>query len=270
MRNKFITLGLVAGLSIALAACGGVSDFLDRSDTGESARSMSGKGVSKQGVGGMRPRETVKERPNYQASKATQAQSRQSETPGATAPAPQATAALAPVRPSNSPAGLTIASTQENLEAVISRAAISQRQFSQVQNRHLRNIAQFEIAQNALVGQLGAGAVAGDPVLLNQWNTTQSALNQVTSDLNGLNAAAASLRSEQTNLAALKEQLPIDSTLSSQDAQQLGILRGNITETENSIQTMLSRIAPLVDEKDRFVKKAQGDLRQLESQVRGN
>ncbi len=267
MRRNLTVLGMVTVLSLSLAACGGVSDVFNRGDTGESARSTSGKRISKQGVGGLRPRETVKERPSYQASRPTNTQT---QTSAQAQPAETQTAALAPVRPSNTPAGLTITSTQENLQAVISRAAISQKQFAQVQNRHLKNIAQYEIAQNALVSQLEAGAGAGDTVLLSQWNTTQSALTQVTSDLNGLTAAASSLRSEQENLDVLKEQLPLDSTLSSQDSAQLGVLKTNLSESEESIQNILSKIAPLVDEKERFIAKAQRDLRQLEPKVRGN
>ena len=239
MRTNWTVLGLAAVLSLSLTACGSVSDVFNRSDTGESARSTSSKPVSKQGVGGLRPRETVKERPNYRSSRPAEAAQQEQSTATQTAQAPAAV--LTPVRPSNSPAGLTIVSTQENLQAVISRASISQKQFSQVQNRHLKNLAQYEIAQNALVGQLDAGAGAGDAVLLSQWNTTQSALGQVTSDLNGLRAAESSLRSEQTNLAVLKEQLPLDSSLTSQDAQQLGILKTNISETDESIENMLSR-----------------------------
>lgn len=269
MHKTVTTWGTIGLLCLGLGACDTVSGVFERGDTGESARETSGKRVSKQGVGGLRPREAVRNRPQYESSKSSEATA-EADPQDTTSDVAEQTVALAPVRPSNSPAGLTIASTQENLQAVISRASISQRQFSQVQNRHLKNIAQYEIAKNALVGQLDAGAVAGDPVLMGQWNTTQSALNQVTSDLNGLNAAASSLRSEDKNLAALKEQLPLDSTIASEDAQQLGILRGNIDETEQSVQNMLSRIRPLVEEKERFISKAQTDLRQLESKVRGN
>ena len=268
MFGKLTVVGLATVLSLSLSACGTVEDVFERGDTGASARSSSGKKISKQGVGGLRPRENVKKRDDYQTA-ASQSASQERRADTITSPHPQ-TAALAPVRPSNTPAGLTITSTQENLQAVVSRASISQQQFSKIQGRHLRNIAQYEIAQNALVSQLDAGAVSGDPVLMGQWSTTQSALNQVTSDLNGLSAASASLKSEQANLAQLKEQLPSDSAIASEDAKQLGVLKANIAETENSISSMLSRIAPLVDEKQRFIDKAQGDLRQLEPKVRGN
>ncbi len=268
MFGRLTIVGLATVLSLSLSACGTVEDVFERGDTGASARSSSGKKISKQGVGGLRPRENVKKRDDYRTA-ATQSTTQERRADSAAAPQTQA-ATLAPVRPSNTPAGLTIASTQENLQAVVSRAAISQQQFSKIQNRHLRNIAQYEIAQTALVSQLDAGAVAGDPVLTGQWNTTQSALNQVTSDLNGLSAASASLKSEQANLAQLKEQLPSDSAIASEDAKQLGVLKANIAETESSISALLSRIAPLVDEKERFISKAQNDLRQLEPTVRGN
>lgn len=265
MARKSIIIGFAAALSLGLGACSTVGDVLDRGDTGESARSASGKSTSKQGAGPARPRKKVKDRAQYQPSKKQQeknvASKETSEEP---------VVALAPVKASPSPAGKTIVSTQQSLEGVIGRAGLSQKQVTQVRDRHLKNIAQYEIAQNALVSQLKAGVNAGDPVLLSQWYTTQSALNQVTADLNGLNGADAALRSETATLSALKAQLPPDATLTSQDSEQVGIVRKNIADADSRIQSILSDLTPLIDEKKRFVSQAERVLEQLAPSVRGH
>jgi len=123
----------------------------------------------------------------------------------------------------------------------------------------------------AITARLQLGTTPGNPVLVNQWNAAQLALDRISSDITSMTSLGNSVASDSAMSAYLLESLRATYGLSGaidEDHRQLGILEDETNRTVVMVDRLLNELSEDISRQTTYVGNARGDLTTLSLAVK--
>jgi hypothetical protein len=133
--------------------------------------------------------------------------------PPAGAPAPGAATAsvnavvIAPGADTGTTVNHTIAGIRSELQGIENAMTGNGQQLATLRTSSSQQLASYHQTEAAISAHLQIGTTRGNPELVAQWNTAQSALDQLTSNINALNSLASQVSGEASRTRALLGQI---------------------------------------------------------------
>ncbi len=261
MRAIFLAMALGAGA--ALSGCASVDEALfgnpgpaEPAATAEAGAPEAGTAPAPAGENAPAPTSEAVAPPAGEGvaappAEAAPAQGEMAGTLPSAAPAPPATGAPAAAAPGAATANVnavaiapgadtgttvnhTIAGIRSELQGVENGMTANGQQLATLRNSSSQQLAAYHQSQAAISAHLQIGTTRGNPELVAQWNTAQSALDQLTSNINALNSLASQVSGEASRTRALLGQIQATFDVPGavdEDHRQLTVLEDEANQT---------------------------------------
>ncbi len=262
-RSILSALVLLAGLG--LAGCSDVDEALfgtpDESDVAQSAT----PGTLPSGESAPQQQQSAAASPAYgqpqQESDETQpegAAPAESGEPGTLpaqnpAPAPMAGSAagvapvaIAPGANTGTAVSATIASLRGQAATIESNLASNAQQYESLHAQAVANATAYHAAKARITARLQVGTTRGNPELVAEWNTAQTALDQLTGTINSLNALGTNVMGDSSSARSLLDQIAATFDVSGavdEDHRQLTVLQDETSQTVILINRLLKNVS---------------------------
>jgi cell division protein FtsB len=136
----------------------------------------------------------------------------------------------------------TIVGIRTGLQDASTRTIGAGQQYATLRGSSAQQLAAYYQAQAQISARLQIGTTRGNPDLVAQWNTAQSALDQLTANINALNTLIAQINGEATRVrsavAQVQQALDMPGAVD-EDHRQLTVLE----DEANQIAVVLDRLA---------------------------
>jgi hypothetical protein len=145
-----------------------------------------------------------------------------------------AAVAIAPGPDTGTSVNHTIAGIRASLQDVESRLLGAAQQFASLQTSSAQQVSAYYQAQAQISAHLQIGTTRGNPELVAQWNAAQSALDQLTANINALNTLSSQLGGEASRTRTLAAQVQSTYEVSGandEDHRQLTVLEDEANQT---------------------------------------
>ena len=260
-RTRILALAFLASVSgLGLAGCGSVDEMLFGGGTEEAAP----------------PPSNAQATPPEGAAPGTPA-----PPPGPvgteTAPTPGAVSSeitpmtIEPGNDTGTAVSHTVANLRSQLQALETKLGTDSQRFADLKNTASQATAAYQQATSHVSTRLGVGTTRGNPELISQWNTAQSALDTLTSNINALSALATEVSNDSS--AAHYEQDTIQATFNvsgavDEDHRQLGVLSDETGQTIVLVDRLMSDVSQTIQRQTAYVANERGNLTTLASAIK--
>lgn len=276
------TLGRVFGgfalvASLGLAGCSDVDDALfgagDEADTAQATPgTLPVPASSQQQAQSVQPAPAVppSDEDNAPPPQAVAA------APVAAPPAYVAPAAVAPMHvEAGANTGTAVSSTVANLRAQLTaleeRVASNAQQQAGLHGQAAATATAYHESKARITARLQLGTTRGNPELVAEWNTAQSALDQLTVDINAFNALGNAVAKDSSEARALFDQIAATFNVSGavdEDHRQLTVLEDETTQTTIRIDRLLKTISEDVQRQTAYAGNERANLTTLASAIK--
>lgn len=258
---------LALSLALALAGCGTIDDALfgsDTSDQGEAATAPAPETAAQ-------PATTAGTLPGSQEG------TQEGTLPGTTTGTPvAASAGITPVTIESGPdtgtaVNHTIQSLRAQISAVQDKILADAQQLADLRATAGQASQQYHEAKAAIAARLQLGTTRGNPELVAQWNTAQSALDNMTVNINSLNALGSDVANQSS--AAHFALNTIEATFNvsgavDEDHHQLSVLRDETDQVIVIIDSLLTNVSNTVERQTTYVANERSSLTTLASAIK--
>ncbi|MDE2111283.1 MAG: hypothetical protein KGJ79_09075 [Alphaproteobacteria bacterium] len=188
--------------------------------------------------------------------------------------APVATITPVSIEP-GSDTGTAVSKTIANL-----RSQVSALQSSLMQNAQrladLRNsgadfAAAYHEAKARITTRLQVGTTRGNPELVSEWNTAQTALDQLTGNINGLNALGTAVANDASKAHYDLDQITATFNVSGavdEDHRQLSVLQDETNQTIVLVDRLLTEVSSDIQRQTAYVANERANLTVLASAIK--
>ena len=196
-------------------------------------------------------------------------------------PTPQYVAPQAQPAPAMQPAqmigatgtfvGAKVGQHASELEALKSSNGNGNARFQQLRLVTEQNAQRYYAIVAAISARLQIGTTPGNPVLVSQWNTAQSELDRILTDIAALNTLANDIAGQSAMSAYLIESITAAYGLSGaveEDHRQLALIEDEVNRTVVLIDRMLSEIHETIARQTAYVSNERRNLTSLSLSVK--
>lgn len=263
-------------LAAALSGCASIDQSLfGNSGGGDQA-------TEAQPAGGSEPGTMPATGSEGQTSAPSTASTETSSSMAGTMPAPVATAPMAvgaTVAPVSIEAGNdtgtavshTIAGLRSDLQGLESRIVSNDQQFVDLRNANLQSSTAYHEAKAQITTRLQIGTTRGNPELVSQWNTAQSSLDQLTTNINALNSLGTQIADASSRAHYLLNQIQGTRNISGavdEDHRQLTVLEDETDQTIVLIDRLMTEVSDTVQRQTSYVANERANLTTLASAIK--
>ena len=284
----FGALALVA--SLGLAGCSDIDDAMfgtDEADTqntaapgtlpsqqeaqAQPAPSAPAAQQSYPGEAGTLPDQT--EAPAAEQSAPAEAGTLPAQTPAPMA-ATSSTATAVQIQPgSNTGTAVsgTIAGLRGQMVALENSLASNSQQYGGLHGQAAQNATTYHEAKARVTARLQLGTTRANPELVAEWNTAQSALDNLTVTINSLNALGASAARDSATAHSTLDQITATFNVSGavdEDHRQLTVLEDEATDTIIRTDRLLKNVSNDVQRQAAYVRNERPDLANLATAIK--
>ncbi len=145
------------------------------------------------------------------------------------------------------------------------------RKLQETRNITTANAQRYHGTVAAITARLQLGTTPGNPVLVNQWNAAQLALDRIGSDITSMTSLGNSVAADSAMSAYLLESLRATYGLSGaidEDHRQLSILEDETNRTVVMVDRLLNELSEDIARQTTYVSNARGDLTTLSLAVK--
>lgn len=167
--------------------------------------------------------------------------------------------------------GQKVSQHRNELRALQSAINEHNRKLQEIRNVTTANAQRYHGTVAAITARLQLGTTPGNPVLVNQWNAAQLALDRISSDITAMTSLGNSVASDSAMSAYLLESLRATYGLSGaidEDHRQLGILEDETNRTVVMVDRLLNELSEDISRQTTYVGNARGDLTTLSLAVK--
>jgi hypothetical protein len=251
-------LALLLGTTLGLAGCGSIDDALFGGDTSDQGAAPADSAQAPvQSSAGMLPGSAPSE----------------GALPQASGPV---SAGLTPVTiEQGSDTGTAVSHTVQSLRAQVAgiqdRILAEAQQLGELKATTFQASAQYHEAKASITARLQLGTTRGNPELVAQWNSSQSALDAMTGNINSINALGTQV-SDQASAAHFALNT-IEATFNvagavDEDHRQLVVLRDETDQIIVLIDSLLTNISETVQRQTTYVANERASLTTLASAIK--
>ncbi|MDE1939654.1 MAG: hypothetical protein KGI68_11575 [Alphaproteobacteria bacterium] len=188
--------------------------------------------------------------------------------------APVATITPVPIEP-GSDTGTAVSKTIASLRAQVSALQNSLMQNAQrladLRNAGADSASAYHEAKARITTRLQVGTTRGNPELVSQWNTAQAALDQLTGNINGLNALGTSVADDSSKAHYALDQITATFNVSGavdEDHRQLSVLQDETNQTIVLIDRLLTEVSGDIQRQTAYVANERANLTVLASAIK--
>jgi hypothetical protein len=257
-RRSQALLALLLGTTLGLAGCGSIDDALFGGDTGDQ---------------GAAPADTAAQASAPSAGMLPGAAPSEGTMPQASGPV---ASGLTPVTiEQGQDTGTAVSHTVQSLRAQVAgiqdRILAEAQQLGELKGTTFQSSQQYHEAKASITARLQLGTTRGNPELVAQWNSSQSALDAMTANINSINALGTQV-SDQASAAHFALNT-IEATFNvagavDEDHRQLVVLRDETDQIIVLIDSLLTSISETVQRQTTYVANERASLTTLASAIK--
>ncbi len=188
--------------------------------------------------------------------------------------APVATITPVPIEP-GSDTGTAVSKTIASLRAQVSALQSSLMQNAQrladLRNSGADSASAYHEAKARITTRLQVGTTRGNPELVSQWNVAQAALDQLTGNINGLNALGTSVANDASKAHYALDQITATFNVSGavdEDHRQLSVLQDETNQTIVLVDRLLTEVSSDIQRQTAYVANERANLTVLASAIK--
>jgi hypothetical protein len=270
----FGALALVA--SLGLAGCSDLDNALF--GTSDEADMSQGSGSA---AGTLPSTQQPQAQPSYQAqpSQAAPAYSDAGTLPAQTqsaAPMAVSSATVTPVQiEGGSNTGTQVSNTIANLRGQMvtleNHLASNAQQLAGLHGQAAANATAYHEAKAHITARLQVGTTRGNPELVAEWNTAQAALDQLTININSMNALGTNVANDSSSAHYVLDQIAATFNVSGavdEDHRQLSVLEDETNQTIILIDRMLKNVSDDVQRQTAYAGNERANLTTLAAAIK--
>ena len=196
-------------------------------------------------------------------------------TPGYTTslgtPSYTAAASAQPIGATGTFVGAKVAQHATELQSLKSGIGNGNARFQQLRAITEQNAQRYYAIVAAISARLQIGTTPGNPVLVSQWNTAQSELDRILTDIAALNTLANDIAGQSAMSAYLVESVTAAYGLSGaveEDHRQLALIEDEVNRTVVLIDRLLSEIHETISRQTAYVNNERRNLTSLSLSVK--
>jgi hypothetical protein len=212
-------------------------------------------------------------------SESTGTASSQATLPAATTPlgsslAPVATITPVTVEPGSdtgTAVSKTVAGLRAQLSTIEANLAQNAQRLADLRNSGAEGAAAYHESKARITTRLQIGTTRGNPELVSEWNRAQSSLDQLSGNINGLNALGTAIGTDASSAHYALDQIGATFNVSGavdEDHRQLSVLQDETNQTIVLIDKLLTEVSADVQRQTAYVANERANLTTLASAIK--
>jgi hypothetical protein len=165
----------------------------------------------------------------------------------------------------------TIAAMRAKVVSLQGSIRLNAQKLADLRNAGANASAGYYTAKGIITARLQVGTTRGNPELVGQWNQAQAALDQLTGNINGLNALAKAAAEDASSAHFALNQITATFNVSGavdEDHRQLNVLEDETNQTIVLIDRLLKEAADDVQRQTAYVANERANLTTLASAIK--
>jgi hypothetical protein len=252
-----LTRLVVLTLGLGLAGCGSIDDALFGSESTAPAAAP----------------------PAAQTSEATPSSDTATVASGEAAPTAAPTngepgmtlAAIEPGSDTGTPVGKTVQQLRGELSTLHDKVATDLQQFNTLKAASVQDVTTYQEAKSHIVIRLQTGTTKGNPELVNEWNTAQSALDTLTGNINSFAALGTELTPDAGRAHTERDTISDAFNMAGavdDDHHQLSALQQEANQMVDVLDHLTADVTRNVQRQTAFVANERGGLTRLADDIK--
>src|SRR6185312_2094838 len=196
------------------------------------------------------------------------------ETQQAAAPSNGVSITPVPIEPGTD-TGTAVSQTVQQLRDQLSnleqRLASGAQRLTDVRTANASSATTYQESKAQIMTRLQLGTTRGNPELVTQWNTAQSALDQLSANINTLNAVGTDVNTDSSSAHFVLDQIVATFNVSGavdEDHRQLAVLEDETNQTIILIDRLLKSVADDIQRQTAYVANERANLTTLANGIK--
>ena len=165
----------------------------------------------------------------------------------------------------------TIASLRTQVSGLQGSLSQNAQRLADLRNAGAEAATAYHEAKAHITTRLQIGTTRGNPELVNEWNTAQAALDQLSGDINGLNALGTGVAGDASTAHYSLDQITATFNVSGavdEDHRQLSVLEDETNQTIVLVDRLLTEVSDDVQRQTAYVANERANLTTLASAIK--
>jgi len=180
-------------------------------------------------------------------------------------------AAIQPAASTGTAVGQTVDHIRSDLSALHDKVAGQMQQYQSLRSAAAQDVSGYQDAKSRIIVRLQVGTTKGNPELVGQWNTSQSALDSLTGNVNSLTAIANDLSGTEGSISAQRD--AIAGALNAmgatdEDHRQLVQLRDEATALGDATDQLNRMVTRSVRRETAFIANERDSLAKMQDAIK--
>jgi hypothetical protein len=193
-----------------------------------------------------------------------------------TAAAPSNSVSITPVQieagtDTGTPVSQTVQQLRDQLSGLEQRLASGAQRLTDVRTANASSATTYQESKAQIMTRLQLGTTRGNPELVAQWNTAQSALDQLSANINTLNAIGTDVNTDSSSAHFVLDQIVATFNVSGavdEDHRQLAVLEDETNQTIILIDRLLKSVADDIQRQTAYVANERANLTTLANGIK--
>lgn len=169
------------------------------------------------------------------------------------------------------PVNQTVQQLRTQLQGLEQRLASAAQRLTDIRTTNASSATTYQEAKAQIMTRLQLGTTRGNPELVAQWNTAQSALDQLSANINTLNALGTDVNTDSSSAHYLLDQIVATFNVSGavdEDHRQLAVLEDETNQTIILIDRLLKSVADDIQRQTAYVANERANLTTLANGIK--
>ena len=165
----------------------------------------------------------------------------------------------------------SIQSVRAQVAGLETKLAANAQRLADLRNSGAASAGSYQESKAQITTRLQVGTTKGNPELVSQWNTAQTSLDALASNINALNALGTDVANDSSTAHFSLDQIGATYNVSGavdEDHRQLSLLQDETSQTLVMIDRLLSEVSDAVQRQTSYVANERGSLTVLASAIK--
>jgi hypothetical protein len=165
----------------------------------------------------------------------------------------------------------TVQQLRDQLSNLEQRLASGAQRLTDVRTANASSATTYQESKAQIMTRLQLGTTRGNPELVTQWNTAQSALDQLSANINTLNAVGTDVNTDSSSAHFVLDQIVATFNVSGavdEDHRQLAVLEDETNQTIILIDRLLKSVADDIQRQTAYVANERANLTTLANGIK--
>lgn len=165
----------------------------------------------------------------------------------------------------------TIQTIRSQVAGLETKLASNAQRLAELRNGGAASAGAYQLSKAQITTRLQVGTTKGNPELVAQWNSAQSSLDQLSGNINSLNALGTDIANDSSAAHFALNQIGATFNVSGavdEDHRQLSLLQDETSQTLVMIDRLLTEVSQAVQRQTAYVASERGSLSVLSSSIK--